>query len=469
MQSNHTLHTPLSTLHSWDREHVWHAFTQMAEYEPLLIERAEGCTLYDVEGRAYLDGTSSLWCNVHGHCHPKIDAALRDQLDRVAHTTSLGAGNPTTASLARRLVELAPSGLNHVFFSSDGASSVEVALKMAFQYWRQRSDPQPAKTCYVALGDAYHGDTLGAVSVGGVERFHAMFAPLLFETLRLPSPGAINSRSKVTPSQHRATESFEIADELDMHLAQAEALLTEHHERIAAFVIEPLAQCAAGIVVHPPGYLRGIRELTERFNVLLIADEVAVGFGRTGKLFACEHEQVRPDFLCLGKGLTGGYLPMAATLATTEIWQAFLGTYAESKQFFHGHTYGGNPLAAAVALASLDVFEEEQTLARLPEKIDRLALHLERLARHGHVGAVRQCGLIAGIELVKGKATGEPYPWTEQRGHSVCRYARDEGVLLRPLGNVIVVMPPLSISLDELDRILLAIERGIDRATTTSE
>jgi adenosylmethionine---8-amino-7-oxononanoate aminotransferase len=441
-------------LFRWDREIVWHAFTQMAEYEPLVIERAEGCTLVDVDGRAYLDGTSSLWCNVHGHRHPKLDAALRAQLDRVAHTTLLGASNPTTIELAARLVDLTPAGLNHVFFSDDGATAVEVALKLAFQYWRQSSPQRPEKTCYVALGDAYHGDTLGSVSVGGVERFHAMFAPLLFEVLRLPAP-AMNRRPADVPAE-AAAEYF---------LAQAEQLLREQHGRIAALVIEPLVQAAAGMLVHPPGYLRGLRELTRRYNVLLIADEVAVGFGRTGRMFACEHEEVTPDLLCLAKGLTAGYLPMAATLATTEIWNAFLGKYADSKQFFHGHTYGGNPLAAAVALASLDVFREEQVLEQLPAKIARLAEHLARIANHPHVGDVRQRGLLAGIELVRDRKQAEPYPWSEQRGMQVCQHARGLGVLLRPLGNVVVVMPPLAISLAELDQILHAIEQGIEHVT----
>jgi len=441
-------------LRRWDRQIVWHAFTQMAEYEPLILERAQGCTLVDIEGREYLDGVSSLWCNVHGHRHPKIDAAIREQLGRVAHVTSLGASNPTTIRLARRLVELAPAGLEHVFFSSDGACAVEVALKMALQYWQQRMPARPAKTGYVALGEAYHGDTLGAVSVGGVERFHAMFAPLLFDVFRLPPPDPYRPPSGV------ASERV-----LDDALERLERLLEEHHERIAAMVIEPLVQCAAGMIMHPRGYLRGVRELTRRYNVLLIADEVAVGMGRTGRMFACEHEDVAPDFLCLGKGLTGGYLPVAATLTTDEVWQAFLGEYAEGKTFFHGHTFGGNPLGAAAALATLEVFEEEKTLDRLGPKIARLAEHLNRLARHEHVGDVRQCGLIGAVELVRDRATREPYPWAERRGLDVCDYARGEGLLLRPLGTVFVIMPPLAISLDELDRIAVAVDRGIVRAT----
>ncbi|HIQ21326.1 MAG TPA: adenosylmethionine--8-amino-7-oxononanoate transaminase [Planctomycetes bacterium] len=441
-------------LRRWDRYHVWHPFTQMAEYEPLIIERAEGCVLVDVDGKRYIDGVSSLWCNVHGHRHPRLDAAIGEQLQRVAHVTALGASNPTTIKLARRLVELAPPGLEHVFFSDDGATAVEVALKMAFQYWRQRPEPRPEKTLYLTLEDAYHGDTLGGVSVGGVSRFHDMFRPLLFRCLRVPSPNPYRTPRGV-PRQRA----------LDHYLAQVERVLAEHHAQIAAMVLEPLVQAAAGMIVHPPGYLRGVRELTRRYDVLLVADEVAVGMGRTGRMFACQHEQVSPDFLCLAKGLTGGYLPLAATLTTHEIWQAFLGDYAESKTFFHGHTYTGNPLGAAVALASLDVFQQERTLENLPPKIARLRQHLERIARLPGVGDVRQRGLIAGIELVRDKATKEPFPWEEKRGIRVCQYARTEGVLLRPLGNVIVIMPPLAISVAQLDQIAGAVQRGIAEAT----
>ncbi len=434
-------------LEAWDRRHVWHAFTQMAEYEPLLIERGEGCTLYDIDGRAYLDGVSSLWCNLHGHRHPKLDAAITQQLGKIAHTTSLGTSNSTTIELARRLTELAPAGLAHVFFSDNGATAVEVALKMAFQYWRQCSEPRPEKNLYVALGDAYHGDTLGSVSVGGVARFHQMFAPLLFDVRRVAAPNPYRPPTGVT------------SDSLCAHaLAELEKLLEREHEHIAALVIEPLVQCAAGMIMHPPGYLRGVRALTAQYDVLLIADEVAVGFGRTGKMFACEHEDVSPDFLCLAKGLTAGYMPAAATLTTDRVWNAFLGDHASGRQFFHGHTYGGNPLACAVALASLDIFEEEQTLARLPEKITHLADRLGPLGEHENVGDIRQRGLIAGIELVADRKSKTPYQAAERRGWRICQRARERGVLLRPLGDVLVVMPPLSVSLDEIDRIVDAIE-----------
>ena len=291
--------------------------------------------------------------------------------------------------------------------------------------------------------------------VGGVARFHDMFRPLLFDVLRLPIPDLY----RLPPGIGRETA-------CEYYLGLLHGILSQRHSDVAAVVIEPLIQCAAGMVVHPPGFLRGVRELTHRYDVLLIADEVAVGFGRTGTMFACQQEDVVPDFLCLGKGLTGGYLAMSATLTTDAIWQAFLGTYADSRTFFHGHTYGGNPLAAAVALASLDVFDEEQTLPALPAKVARLARHLERLALHPHVGDVRQRGLIAGIELVRDRTKNEPFPWSERRGQRVCDVALAKGVWLRPLGNVVVIMPPLAISLEELDQICLAVETGIELAAS---
>lgn len=441
-------------LRTWDRETVWHAFTQMRDYEPFIIEKAYGCTLVDIDGREFIDGVSSLWCNVHGHRHPQLNAAIHAQLDKVAHVTSLGMSNPTTICLARRLVDLAPTGLQHVFFSDDGATAVEVALKMAFQYWRQCPQPQPEKTKYIAFADAYHGDTLGSVSVGGVARFHEMFKPLLFDVIRLPAP--VVYRRPPDVSEHELCRYY---------LDQLEQELQRQHQQIAALVIEPLVQAAAGMRVQPDGYLNGVRELTQKYNVLLIADEVAVGMGRTGTMFACGQENVSPDFLCLAKGLTGGYSPLAATLTTRRIWEAFLGDYSESKTFFHGHTFGGNPLGAAVALASLDVFLEENTLSKLAGKIEQLEKHLTRIGQMDHVGNVRQKGLIAGIELVQDRETDTPFPWQEAHGMQVCQHALSLGVWLRPLGNVIVIMPPLSIELQQLDQIANAVEQGIQVVT----
>lgn len=441
-------------LRRWDRRYVWHPFTQMAEYEPLILDRGEGCTLYDIDGNAYLDGYSSLWCNVHGHRHPKLDAALREQLEKVAHTTTLGASHPNTIRLAKELVERSPAGLEHAFFSDNGSTAVEVALKIAFQYWQQRPEPRPQKKHFLALSQAYHGDTLGDVSVGGIDLFHQIFGPLLFDVLRLP-----------LPDLYRLPEGVTREGALDYYLGQVERALAERHEEIAALVIEPLVQGAAGIRVHPEGFLRGVRELTRRYNVLLIADEVAVGFGRTGTMFACEQEAVEPDLLCLAKGISGGYLPVAATLATDEIYNAFLGAFGDFKTFYHGHTYGGNPLGTAVALASLEVFDEERVLENLPPKIARLEQHLAKIAERPHVGDVRHRGLMAGVELVQDRATKEPYPYAEKWGYRVCDAIRRRGVLLRPLGNVLVVMPPLAISLEEIDRLGEAIHEAIVEVT----
>jgi adenosylmethionine-8-amino-7-oxononanoate aminotransferase len=432
-------------LEQWDREHVWHPFTPMQSYAaetPLIIERAEGCFLIDLDGNRYLDGVSSLWCNVHGHRVPELDDAVREQLDQVAHSTLLGLSSVPAIKLARKLVELAPAGLEHVFFSDDGATAVEVALKMAFQYWRQRPEPRPGKTRYLALSSAYHGDTVGSVSLGGVEPFHALFAPLLFPVLRAPSPYCYRCPLGLERSRCR----IDCAEELA-------ALVRRHHEELAAVVIEPLVQGAAGMIVAPEGFLRRVREVTAECDVLLIADEVAMGFGRTGTLFACQQEGVRPDLLCVAKGLTGGYLPLAATLTTGEIYRAFLGRPEEGKTFYHGHTYTGNALGAAVALANLELLERSKLLAALPAKSARLRQHLDRIAGLPWVGDVRHKGLLAGIELVADRATKRPFPAPLRLGHAVCKRARRHGAILRPLGDVIVLMPPLAIEPDLLDRL----------------
>ena len=410
-----------------DQRHLWHPFTQQREWtasEQLVIERGEGTDLIDVEGRRYIDGVSSLWCNVHGHRHPMIDAAVRDQLDRVAHTTMLGLTHPAAAELAARLAAIAPPGLERVFYSESGSSAVEIALKMAFQYHRQRG--KGSRRSFITLTEAYHGDTLGAVSVGGIDLFHGAFEPLLFESHRV-DPG---------------------------DLERLECLLDFHADEIAAVIVEPLVQGAAGIRVQPPGFLRAVRELTSRSDVLLIADEVATGFGRTGTMFACEQERVSPDMLCLGKGLTGGYLPLAATLAGERIYAGFLGAYEDYRTFFHGHTFTGNPLGCAAALASLEVFEREQTLLRLQPKIRLLGELLEPIAAMSEVAEVRGRGFMVGIDL------GDHDPGL-RLGHRVVLEARERGAIVRPLGETIVLMPPLSISKADLRRLVEIVAESI--------
>ncbi len=419
-----------------DRAHVWHPFTQMQAWpddEPLVIESAEGNYLIDVEGGRYLDGVSSLWVNVHGHRKKEIDEAVRAQLDRVAHTTLLGLASVPSIELAVELTRVAPPGLNRVFYSDSGSTAVEVALKMAYQYWRQVG--RPKKRRFVALGEAYHGDTLGSVSVGGIELFHEIFHGLLFPVSRIPAPYAYRW---IGPGDCGAG-----------CIEAARDLFAKSAGEFAALVIEPLVQGAAGMLVQPPGFLAELARLCRDHEVLLICDEVATGFGRTGTMFAVEQEDVRPDLLCLAKGLTGGYLPLAATLVTDEIYTAFLGAVEEKRTFFHGHSYTGNPLACAAALANLGVFQREKTLQKMKGPMEALARELERVATLEHVGEVRRRGWMAGIELVRDRATKEDYAYGERIGHRVCLAARRRGVILRPLGNVVVLMPPLSLTLDE--------------------
>jgi adenosylmethionine---8-amino-7-oxononanoate aminotransferase len=417
-----------------DRAYLWHPFTQQrgwVQEEPVIIERGEGTDLIDVHGTRYIDGVSSLWCNVHGHAHPRIDAAVREQLGKVAHSTMLGLSHRPAIELARRLVELAPPGLTRVFYSDSGSTATEIALKMAFQYWRQRGQDRRR---FVALRMAYHGDTIGSVSVGGIDLFHSLYEPLLFETLKA-GPGDVAGMGR---------------------------LLAEHDGEVAAVIMEPLVQGAAGMLVHPPGYLRAVRDLCDRHGVLLILDEVATGFGRTGRMLACEHEGVAPDLLCLAKGITGGYLPLAATLASERIYEGFLGEFEEFRTFFHGHTYTGNPLACAAALATLDVFREERTLERLQPKIGLLAELLEPVAAHPAVRQVRRRGFMVGIELVE-----QPLP--VRIGHRVTLEARRRGAIIRPLGDVLVLMPPLAISREDLTRLVSITAEAIDAATGASE
>ncbi len=419
-------------LRALDRTALWHPFTQMRGWQDEdapIIERATGTTLYDTDGNAYIDGTSSLWCNVHGHAHPQIDAAVRAQLERVAHTTMLGQSHPAAIELAQRLLQIAPDGLSRVFYSDNGSTAVEIALKMAFQWWRQGGDTK--RRAYVYLDHSYHGDTIGSVSVGGIDLFHTAYRPLLFDGYRVV-PGDIDDMARV---------------------------LADHGEEICAVVIEPLVQGAAGMQIQPPGYVCAVRELCDEHGVFLICDEVATGFGRTGTMFAVEHEGVVPDFLCVAKGLTGGYLPLAATLTTEHVYEGFLGAFEEFRTFFHGHTYTGNPLACAAALATLEVFESERTLERLQGKIALLAQLLEeQIAPLDAVAEIRRVGFMVGIEL-------REFPLTARMGHQVTLAARQRGAIIRPLGDTVVLMAPLSIADDELQRLVAITAEAIAEAT----
>ena len=443
-------------LAAWDHQYLWHPFTQMRDWlaeAPLVIERGEGNYLIDTDGRRYLDGVSSLWCNVHGHRKRELDDALKAQCDQIAHTTMLGLANVPATILAKRLVELAPALLTRVFYSDAGATAVEIALKLALQFWQLRGETQ--RTRFVALTEAYHGDTLGAVGVGYSETFHRFFRPVLTPALRIDPPHVFRWQRGDTP-ERALTRALEVA----------ERVFSEHGGTVAALIVEPLMQGAAGMWAQPTAYLSALRELTRRHGALLICDEVATGFGRTGRMLAVEHTGVEPDLLCLGKGLTGGYLPLAATLASEEIFSAFLKPYENFEAFFHGHTFTGNPLAAAVALANLDVFEHERVIARVQERTRQLAGLLAELAdRMPHVGDVRQWGLMVGIELVRDRAGQTPYDASTRMGGRVIRAARRRGVILRPLGNVIILMPPLSITSAELDELVRVTAESIEAAT----
>lgn len=422
------------------------------EDEITIIESAEGSLLRDVKGQTFIDGVSSLWCNVHGHRVPEIDEAIQEQLGKVAHSTFLGLSNVPAIELAEEIIELAPQGLTRVFYSDSGATACEIALKMALQYWQQKGKGEKQK--FVKLQHAYHGDTLGAVSVGGIQLFHDIFKPLLFKTYELPAPFLYRWPQQISEEKV-----------LNESLKAMERLFSEKGHEIAAFIMEPLMQGAAGMIQHPKGYLEGARRLTLKYDILLIADEVATGFGRTGALFACEQEDVAPDLMCLAKGISGGYLPLAATLATEEIYQSFLGRYEEFKAFFHGHTYTANPLACAAGRASLKLFKKNAVLEGLKPKIKLIKSYLEKMRTLEHVGDVRQVGMMVGIELVADKRTKQEYDASRKLGYRVTVQARKLGIWIRPLGNVIVLMPPLGISMEHLEKLLQATELAIREVT----
>ena len=444
-------------LEKLDKKYIWHPFTQMLEWEKdhqVIIESGTGSILSDVRGKKYIDGVSSLWVTVHGHRKKEINEAVSAQLRKIAHSTLLGLSNVPAILLAEKLVKIAPRGLSKVFYSDSGSTAVEIALKIAYQYWQQKGAKHKAKTGFISLKEAYHGDTIGSVSVGGIDLFHSTYKPLLFHTWKIESPYCYRcSFGRTYPGC-----GIVCAD-------HAEEVIRAHSHETAALVIEPLVQGAAGMLLQPSGYLRKIRELCTKYNILMIADEVATGFGRTGTMFACGHEKVLPDIIAMAKGITGGYLPLAATLTTEDIYQGFLGEYRELKTFFHGHTYTGNPLACAAAIANIDLFKKERTLQNLQPKITLLKKELKRFAELEHVGDIRQKGFMVGIELVKNKETKDPYPLEEKIGIRVILEARKHGLIIRPLGSVIVLMPPFSISMRELKRLIEIVYGAIKTVT----
>ncbi|MFT5584254.1 MAG: adenosylmethionine-8-amino-7-oxononanoate aminotransferase [Cognaticolwellia sp.] len=439
--SEPSLNEQTSDLIQSDQRYVWHPFTQHAEWqetEPLIITAAQGAELIDAQGRRYLDGVASLWVGVHGHRHPRVDAAIKDQLDRVAHSTLLGLGNIPATRLAKKLIQMAPAPMSRVFYSDAGSTAVEIALKMAFQWQQQAGDPK--RTRFARFEHAYHGDTLGAVSVGGIDLFHQVYGPLLFDTVALPTP--LNPEPAVEAKL----------------LQQALATLDAEGDTLAAIIVEPLVQGAAGMRMHSPGYLNAILAKAKAVGALVILDEVATGFGRTGTLFAAEQLSVTPDLMCLGKGLSNGYLPLAATLASERIFQGFVGTPRDT--FFHGHTFTGNPLACAAGVACLELFEEERTLERVSRRATELERGLSEFSQHAHVSAVRQQGLMIGLDLCQ--ANGAPYDSALRTGARFCFGLRSQGVVLRPLGDTVVLMPPLCISAAQTEQLLEALRWGLD-------
>jgi len=432
-------------LRALDRKHIWHPFTQMAgwmdENFPVIVA-GDGVHLIDSDGRRYLDGVASIWTNVHGHCVPKIDAAVRAQLDRIAHSTLLGLGGEASIRFAAELAPHLPGDLQRIFYSDNGATAVEVAIKIAFAYWRHVGRPE--KKIFYRFENAYHGDTIGSVSVGGIDTFHSLYQPLLFDSPVLPYPYA--------PPFPKERDRAAYAQDCIAHIEQT---LREGAGEAAGVILEPLMQGAGGMHPAPSGFLRKLRELCNELDILLIADEVAVGFGRTGKLFACEHENVIPDLMAMAKGISGGYLPLAATAMREKVYDAFLGEHREMKTFFHGHTYTGNPLACAAASASLKLLLGN-VLPELPAKIDVFSDALSQLEKLPNVGDVRRVGLMTGIELVADPHTNAPYDVDLRMGHRVTLAARERGAIIRPLGDTVVLMPPLAMTADQL-RELVAI------------
>lgn len=436
-----------------NKRYLWNPFTQMKGYfesEPLIIERGDGVKLIDVRGNEYYDGNASVWLNVFGHNKNELNESIVKQLEKIAHSTLLGMANVPSILLAERLIQLTPKRLQKVFYSDSGAEAVEIGLKIAFLYWKHRNRPE--KNTFLSMRNAYHGDTVGAVSVGGIDTFHHAFDRLLFPTEKVsyPYPYRFNGSAEECREQC---------------LVELRRLLEEKADQIAGLIVEPMVQGAAGIIVMPDGYLAEVEKLCRIHDVLLLADEVATGFGRTGKMFACEHESIQPDIMMVGKKLTGGYLPVAATLTSNEIYDAFYADHVEGKTFFHGHSYTGNQLGCAVALANLDLYETENLLVHVQTTSVQLSKELLKLQTLIHVGEVRQLGLMVGIELVKDKQSKEVYPWEEAIGERVCYRAKELGLITRPLGSVITFIPPLISTEQELKEMLQILSQAIQEVT----
>lgn len=438
---------------SMSKNYLWLPFTQMKDYDeaPLMIERGDGVKLIDIHGKEYYDAYSSVWLNVHGHRKEKINQAIIEQLDLIAHSTLLGASNVPATKLAKKLVDLAPRNLSRVFYSDNGSTSIEIAIKMAYQYWLNKGYKKKRK--FVSLSNGYHGDTVGTMSVGSIDLYHRIYSSLLFDNIPLPFPNVY---------RHPSGDEKVVLEEA---LTQVENLFKEKHTEIAGMTVEALVQGAGGMNLMPKGYLKGLQELCKQYDILLIVDEVATGFGRTGKMFAVEHENVEPDFMTLAKGITGGYLPIAVTLTTEEIYETFYDDYENEKTFFHGHSYTGNQLGCAAALANLELFEEENIVENVQEKSLFVQEQLAEIKHLTHVGDVRQLGLICGIELVKNKETKEAFDPFDRIGYQATLKMRELGLLTRPLGDVIVFMPPLSSSKRELKEMLSIIKEGIVAVT----
>jgi adenosylmethionine-8-amino-7-oxononanoate aminotransferase len=442
-------------LRARDIAHVWHPCTQMKDHEremPLLpIRRGAGAWLEDYDGRRYLDAISSWWVNLFGHANPRINAAVAAQLEALPHVMFAGFTHEPALQLAERLTALAPPGLNRCFFADSGSAAIEIAVKMSYHYWQNRG--RPRKTRFVTLANSYHGETLGALAVGSVELYKAIYRPLLMDVITAPSPDAFLCE---------AGESA--ADCARRQFAALERILAEGADEIAAVLVEPLVQCAGNMRMYDPVYLTLLREACDRHGVHLIADEIAVGFGRTGTMFACEQAAVRPDFMCLSKGLTGGYLPMSVVLTTDEVYDAFYDEYAKLNAFLHSHSYSGNPLACAAALATLAIFADDDVLARNRALAARLGAAARTLADHPNVAEVRQLGMIVAVEFVRDRATRETFPWRERRHLRIHRHALERGVLLRPLGNVVYFMPPYVVTPAEIELMVTVAREGLDLA-----